>query len=255
LSTLTERYPLYSRADQANWMLADLYARSEHKEIAAKYWTRIVREYPLSSLAPNAKENLKEFGASIPQPDAVALARAEKEREMERRGGGMFHKATGILTTRPDVTTAARLGAPNMTPASVSSGEILTPGGTTSMGREGAASTSAVMTVQPGVASTAAATGSNPATDPAAAATDPASTGAPGANPPAAANSGTTSPGAAKPDATSSDAQPASTPSTSPSTSPNAAATAETTTNKSKIDKDKESTSKKKKGLRKIVPW
>ncbi|HXN21535.1 MAG TPA: outer membrane protein assembly factor BamD [Candidatus Dormibacteraeota bacterium] len=238
LSTLTERYPLYSRADQANWMLADIYTRSEHKEIAAKYWARIVREYPLSSMAANAKDKLKEFGAPIPQPDTVALARAQKEREIERRGGGILHKATGILTTRPDVTTAAQLGAPNMTPASVSGGEILTPGGTTGLGGEGA-STSAVMTVQPGTGSAPSAASPSSPTEPAA--TSPADTGPATATPPVTAPPAGDAPAAAKPDATT----------INTALSPDAGVA-----NKSKpIDKNKESTSKKKKGLRKIVPW
>lgn len=248
-STLIERYPLYSRADQANWMLADIYARSEHKEISAKYWARIVREYPLSPLVDNAKDKLKEFGAPIPQPDAVALARAQKEREIERRGGGLLHKATGILTTRPDVTTAARLGPPNMTPASVAGGEILTPGGTTSMGGEGAASTSAVMTVQPGAASTpgvASTPGSTDTNTPAPGAPDAGSSTAPNPSPSTAADPAAAPPATPKSDATVN----------SPDAAPPAASTTDSATDKPKsLDKNKESTSKKKKGLRKIVPW
>ncbi len=250
LSTLTERYPLYSRADQANWMLADIYARSEHKEVAAKYWARIIREYPLSSLASNAKDKLKEFGAPIPQPDAVALARAEKEREFERRGGGVLHKATGILTTRPDVTTAARLGSPNMTPQSVSGGESLTPGGTTAMGGEGASTSAVIATVQPGSSSTPAASGTSPSPDPSANA--PANSGSSIPTFPASANP---APATNPPDAT---AIPKSTPPAveGPATPATSASPDVAAKNKSKsLDKSRESTSKKKKGLRKIVPW
>lgn len=249
LSTLSERYPLYSRADQANWMLADIYARSEHKEIAAKYWARIVREYPLSSLAPNAKDKLKEFGAPVPQPDAVALARAQKEQEFERRSGGIFHKATGILTTRPDVTTAARIGDPNMTPASVTGGEILTPGGTTGIGGAGASTSAVIATVQPGLSSTPTSTSSTQAGDPSGA--DPANPAGTASNPPAGATPLGASAAAPKPNSTSPEEQPAAVPNPSP-----VADVTASTANKSKsIDKNKESTSKKKKGLRKIVPW
>lgn len=259
LSTLTERYPLYSRADQANWMLADIYARSEHKEISAKYWARIVREYPLSSLASNAKDKLKQFGAPIPQPDSAALARAQKEREFERPGG-VLHKATGILNTRPDVASAARLGPPNMTPQGVAPGETLTPGGTTGLGGEGGGGTSAVIaTVQPGSAATPPAAdpntmspntpGSGASPDPAA--TQPPSTNSTNPNSQPSVNSSAPAPAeTAKPGVSSPEAQPAPTGGiqTAPDTS--------TAGNKSKsIDKSKESTSKKKKGIRKMVPW
>ena len=36
LIELTNRYPLYSQADQANWMLGQIYEKGEHNEIAAQ---------------------------------------------------------------------------------------------------------------------------------------------------------------------------------------------------------------------------
>lgn len=253
LSTLADRYPLYSRADQANWMLADIYARSEHKEIAAKYWARIVREYPLSSLASNAKDKLKQFGAPIPQADAVALARAEKEREFERHGGSLLHKATGILNTRPDVTTAARLGPPNMTPQGVAPGETLTPGGSTGIGGESGGTSAVIATVQPGstispntTPPTASATESGSAAD--SSAIEPANAGSAKPNPATAANPAPASPDPGKPNATSASAQPAQTDGTKSGEA--------TPAEKPKpLDRSKESTSKKKKGMRKLVPW
>src|ERR1019366_513700 len=50
LLELTNRYPLYSQADQANWMLGQIYERTEHNETAAQYYGRILKEYPLSPL-------------------------------------------------------------------------------------------------------------------------------------------------------------------------------------------------------------
>ena len=35
LIELTTRYPLYSQADEANWMLGQIYEKTEHNEIAA----------------------------------------------------------------------------------------------------------------------------------------------------------------------------------------------------------------------------
>src|SRR5579862_6040470 len=50
LLDLVNRYPLYSAADRANWMLASIYERNEHNDVAATYYTRLVKEYPLSPL-------------------------------------------------------------------------------------------------------------------------------------------------------------------------------------------------------------
>ena len=55
LTELVNRYPLFSQADRANWMLATIYERTEHNDIAAQYYARIVKDYPLSPLADDAK--------------------------------------------------------------------------------------------------------------------------------------------------------------------------------------------------------
>ena len=52
---MTNRYPLYSKSDQALWMMGDIFEKSEHKEVAAMYYARIVKNYPLSSMVPDAK--------------------------------------------------------------------------------------------------------------------------------------------------------------------------------------------------------
>ena len=79
LLELTNRYPLYSQADQANWMLGQIYEKTEHNEFAAQYYSRIVKDYPLSPLAGDAKTKLTKFGVPVPPPDPAAVARMEKE--------------------------------------------------------------------------------------------------------------------------------------------------------------------------------
>src|SRR5205809_585127 len=41
LITVSNRYPLYSRSDRALWMLANIFEKSEKKDIAATYYARI----------------------------------------------------------------------------------------------------------------------------------------------------------------------------------------------------------------------
>ena len=123
LIELTNRYPLYSQADQANWMLGQIYEKGEHNEIAARYYSRIVKDYPLSSLAGDAKNKLVKFGVPVPPADPTAVARMQKEQSADRPG--MVKRTMTFLKTSPDVSTAAHSGAPTMTPASESGDETI----------------------------------------------------------------------------------------------------------------------------------
>ena len=232
LIELTNRYPLYSEADQANWMLGQIYEKSEHNEIAAKYYSRIVKDYPLSSLAGDSKNKLVKFGVPVPPPDPAAIARMKKEEAVSRPG--MVKRSMGILKTSPDVSTAARAGAPTMTPASESGDETLSFGaqpnlslGTGSAGSS-VGNSATVETITPGSANSL--SQSSPVqADPTATSSNAAQTASDTAQP--TDSSASSDPGSAQ-------AQPA--------TSTNPAAPA---------DKSQESTSKKKKGLRKVVPF
>jgi len=215
LIELTNRYPLYSQADQANWMLGQIYEKGEHNEIAARYYSRIVKDYPLSSLAGDAKNKLVKFGVPVPPPDPTAVARMQKEQSADRPG--RIKRTMTFLKTSPDVSSASRTGAPTMTPASESGDETIGFGlqpnanaaPTSSIGN-----TATVETVTPG--------------SPDALPQPPAATPAPDAVPAA------------------SDAAPAATDTTQPAS----AATPAPPANSSQ-----ESTSKKKGGLRKLIPF
>ncbi len=97
LIELVNRYPLYSEADRANWMLGSIYERSEHNEIAAQYYTRMVKDYPLSPLVAVAKDKLVKFGAPVPQPDPTAMARMQKEQDTPRARVGNCSTARASL--------------------------------------------------------------------------------------------------------------------------------------------------------------
>ena len=211
LLDLTNRYPLYSQADQANWMLGQIYEKTEHNDIAARYYGRIVKDYPLSALAGDAKNKLTKFGVPVPPADPAAVARMQKDEASADRPG-IVGRSLNLVRSKPDVSTASRTGAPTMTPSGEMGDETLSFGTlpTAAIGVGSASgSTATVETVTPGSSS------SLPA--PAASSSDTA---------PASSDSA--------PDA----AQPAS------SSSPAPAA-----------DKSQESTSKKKKGIHKVIPF
>lgn len=168
LLELVSRYPLYSRSDQANWMLGQIFERSEKKEVAAIYYANIVKDYPLSPMVGQAKAKLVQFGAPVPQPDPTALARMQQQQNMPRPRNGIMERSVGALKNGPNVSMAARVGAPNLEPPSEAGSESLTPG-TMSAGGAGASSatggattTAVVETVTPGSEPSATATSDAP---------------------------------------------------------------------------------------------
>jgi outer membrane protein assembly factor BamD len=320
LLEVTNRYPLYSRTDEALWMLGDIYTRvklGSKNEDVRNYWAalsgkvydRIVQEYPLSPRAPDAKGRLKQMGMPVPAADPEALARMQKERDYERQhhSNAALRAPMGMLHGNPDVSVAAHVGQPNLTPPddAVSASEVLKPNaagsgftlsGTATGGGESTTVTDSSPTTQEDAnTSTGTSSGTGGAsgneigghiiepesTRPPVATTDP---GAPNANPPTspvqpAANqpdtkgagdssgansssnsaSGAASAGSSTPATqTGTDARPASTgqaaqtaaDGTSSSTSSSSQTAAQTST-----DDSKDSTSKKKKGVKKLIPW
>jgi len=162
LLELVQRYPLYSHADEANWMLGQLYEKVEKKELAANFYAAIVKNYPLSPLAGDAKNKLVSLGAPVPQPDPGALARMQAEQNTPHPHERLIMKPLGMLKNGPDVATAAHVGMPNLEPPGEAGGESLTPG-TMSVGA-GAGTTAVVATVTPGTQGSATATSEVPAT-------------------------------------------------------------------------------------------
>jgi outer membrane protein assembly factor BamD len=112
---LTDQYPLYSRADDALWMEADDYKRmgDRFEEEQAAAYTKIVRDYPLSAHADDAKSALEDMKRPIPAVDPVALNRMKYELE-NREKRGLISKAWAPFSSRPDLTGAAKSGTPEM---------------------------------------------------------------------------------------------------------------------------------------------
>jgi hypothetical protein len=245
-------------------MLGDILEKSEHKEVAAQYYGRIVKNYPLSGMVPDAKDKLKSFGAPVPQPDPASVAWMTAEQNAPRPRTSLFLKPLGMIKSGPtaELSSAARNGPPNLQPQSdtMSAGDLLTGGGQSKIGGTGGATTGIVATVSPGGTSTSGtAAGSEnvaaPATDPAAnapATSDPPADAGTAPTPP---SNGTTSEATAGTEAKSDPAAAAGDPAPGADTVKTGDASKDGDA-KNANDKDKkESSSKKKKGLRKIVPW
>ncbi|MGC1638843.1 MAG: outer membrane protein assembly factor BamD [Candidatus Acidiferrales bacterium] len=307
LVELTDRYPLYSQNDDALWMLGDIYSRAKQVskneddknhwgDLSAKCYEKIVRDYPLSKLAPDAKARLTAMGKPVPSADPDAVIRMQKQQLYERQ----HHQSVvvklplGMLKGSPDVSDAAHTGTPQMNPPTdvISATDILRPGaqgpsftvtgGSASGGSSanGSGSSSDVETpvdattvptgsgeaqtgvgvqiITPGEESPAPKTDAPPATAPAAA--DP---NASVATPQPATGGDTPAVAPAGPPASSGDSSSSSSSSSSANgTAGSASATPSGTTQKAEQpaqaapnDSSQESTSKKKKGWKKLIPW
>ena len=253
LAPLVARYPLYSKTDDALWMLGDVFEKSERKDVAGGYYYLLVKNYPLSPKAPLAKDKLKAFGVPIPQPDPKAVEWMTAEQNAPRPKETPIHRAKGMLHSGPDVHMAATSGHPQMEPESENPGtETLSGSGRTTLvggtsgGGGNSTSPAVVETVKPG----------DPAPEKPAAAEDTTTgtTTEPANGTPAANAEGSTSSSSDPAVATSTASTTGSTDAAkTDSTAANgsqAAAPASTDAN----NNQKESSSKKK-GLKKLIPW
>jgi outer membrane protein assembly factor BamD len=256
LRAIVNRYPLYSKSDQALWMLGNIWQATEKKEIAVPYYARIVRNYPLSPLVPNAKSRLKALGAPVPQPDPQAVAWMTAEQNAPRQHETLIKKPLRLVSNGPkqELTAAAKVGKPTMTPASESEAGIdILKGGNQS--QIAVAGTGIVATVTPGGTggTTSSVESATPATE--------GSEASPAAQPDAApapvtgsSTDGATATGTAD-SAPKTDAAEAGAEQTADAAKSDASKAQGGAQNGSNGDSKKESTSKKKKGLKKIVPW
>lgn len=277
------RYPLYSQSDRALWMLGDIYRRaargSKNEQERARWRTqsdveyaKLVREYPLSSFAADAKKQLTGDGFAVPPPDPQALARAQYEAKLASDHPGMAHRVMGVVKSSPDVSAAAHSGEPDLNPPGqmdTNPTEML--GGATGSNIEtasagssgspvaGSGQTANVETVLPTESS------SNPTESSSATSADPPSATAP----PNASGVPSTAPTAeeiTKHSETETDLAAAeelkgssktnnkNAPENNKSDSSKAKSKAKPA-QAEKVDKSKESTSKKKKGIHKLLPW
>jgi outer membrane protein assembly factor BamD len=75
-----DKYPDYSETDKILFRTANTYLEEEEPDEAAKYFQRIVRDYPNSQYAQKSREQLEVIGAEVPTPNPQAVKVVEQER-------------------------------------------------------------------------------------------------------------------------------------------------------------------------------
>ncbi len=145
LKTLVDRYPLYSGADQALYLIGQSYeaeievirkngsvnevakgnAIQALTKDAAEAYGRIIKRYPAMDRAPDAKARLEALHQPVPRPTRVALDNSKKE-EASRQEATFMSKGLGTFEKRPDVARAPHVGEPTLVdPAPVTATDVV----------------------------------------------------------------------------------------------------------------------------------
>ncbi|MGA7696003.1 MAG: outer membrane protein assembly factor BamD [Candidatus Sulfotelmatobacter sp.] len=143
LKTLVEKYPLYSRADEALYLLGQNYegqmaqmrARptcvktapragcvpeqvkanmvEELTKQAASAYSQIITRYPVMDRGDDAKKRLAALHQPIPRPTKAAVAQNRAEEE-SRRDSSPLDLAMSLVKKGPNVDLAAHVGEPTL---------------------------------------------------------------------------------------------------------------------------------------------
>ena len=116
LQTVTDHYPLFSKADQALWLLGENYEKLgdnfEEQQIAA--YRKLVSDYPLSPFVDGARDKLGAMELEPPEsdPERFELHKYNIENRVEP---GTMGKFWGLFRGKPNLGLAAKAGDPAMT--------------------------------------------------------------------------------------------------------------------------------------------
>lgn len=133
LKTLVERYPLYSGADQALFLLGQSYEGEievvrrnprmnevykgkmidELTKDAAEAYAKIITRYPAMDRALDAKARLEALHQPVPRPTRAMLEQNKKEVASRHEAGTMQTMLNGF-EKHPDVAKASHVGEPTM---------------------------------------------------------------------------------------------------------------------------------------------
>lgn len=151
LETLVDRYPLYSKADEALYLLGQSYEgeiaairhmgdveRAQMEKLhrvneaqlkndklarermiddftakATAAYSKILTRYPVMNRADDAKARLLALHQPVPRP-TVAMLKQNKAEEDSRREESIMDSMLGMLSKHPDVSAAARVGNPSL---------------------------------------------------------------------------------------------------------------------------------------------
>jgi outer membrane protein assembly factor BamD len=153
LRSLADKYPLYSKADEALYLLGQSYEGEialvragrfdetrkakmieDFARGAAQAYDRILTRYPLMDRADDAKVRLQALKQPVPKPTKAAVAQNKAE-EDGRHGEGMVSKVLGPFEKHPNAAAATKVGEPTLVdPTPMSANEVMQEAARAAMG-------------------------------------------------------------------------------------------------------------------------
>src|SRR5580692_6236060 len=161
LKSLVDKYPLYSKADEALYLLGQSYeaeitmmrARQMNEvakarmiedftKSASEAYDRILTRYPVMDRADDAKTRLLALHQPVPKPTKAAVAQNKAE-EDSRREASTLSKVMKTFAKHPNVTEATKVGEPTLVdPTPMSASQVVQQATRAAMGGGGSGSVS-----------------------------------------------------------------------------------------------------------------
>jgi outer membrane protein assembly factor BamD len=156
LKSLADQYPLYSKADEALYLLGQSYegeialvrnrpgneaakARmiEDFTKGAAEAYDRILTRYPLMDRADDARARLLALHQPVPRPTKAAVAQNKAE-EDSRREPSTFSKVVRTFDKHPSVAQATKVGEPTLVdPTPMSASQVMQEASRAALGTGG----------------------------------------------------------------------------------------------------------------------
>jgi outer membrane protein assembly factor BamD len=219
LQSMVDKYPLYSRADEALYLLGQNYEGqitrvrlaptctdpgkppgcvgetfkanliADYTKKATNEYSQIITRYPVMDRVDDAKRRLAALNQPIPRPTKADVARNKAEDE-SRKDVGTYGRLSMVFRKSPDMSQAAKVGEPQLTdPTPIAANEVVRSTMLAGMGAPSRGKNVGVEVVG--------GTGAPAANDPAPRSDTPATNGSPFAQPTTTADSNELKPAAA----------------------------------------------------------
>jgi len=149
LRSVVDRYPLYSKADEALYLLGQSYEReialvksrpapTDPRGVAARQrliddftnkaadaYSRIITRYPMMERTDDAKARLAALHKPVPRPTHEAIVQNRAE-ENSRHASGTLAKVMDTMRRHPDTSEASQVGEPTLVdPKPLSATEVV----------------------------------------------------------------------------------------------------------------------------------
>jgi outer membrane protein assembly factor BamD len=104
---IIEKYPNFSRGDEALYGMGQTLEHLKTPKEAVPYYSHLVRDFPLSPRVAEAKEKLVAMGEPVPKPSKATLARAQAD-AARLRSKSLLEKLSTAMASTPDTSATLR---------------------------------------------------------------------------------------------------------------------------------------------------